>query len=331
MNDEVGELLLNPVGLAELSKFGITSDGESADILFGHSVELYCEDGWTVEKRKAMVELIADYEKTVDGKITHYHPRDSSRLKKIGGIDWIAYFAGLAETVEPDGEEGFDATVYGFAGGEDEDTATPYFCCVIGSPNYKRLSRANAYFPIDWFEADHGYESYIRLMQRWCGLLKVSHGTAGFSIILEEGQSKSRGALIAFPFLKRFPGLDLPNSSRWSSNVRGAERRHVRSINWLTAIDDNFVEELGGLDRVKESVGKSCLTHAYSGGIIIQAGPRPEIGDINRGLIPEHYKTVAKLLAPLRFEDFNPRLPYLSVPKPLDSLDETLKWIRRFD
>jgi Protein of unknown function (DUF3396) len=331
MDSELEKLLQNPDGLSALRQLGITSDGETADILFGHSIELYCEDGSTVEKRKLMVDLIADYEKELRGKITHYHPRDSRRLKKIYGSNWVEYFSNLADTVKPDDDEGFDATVYGFVGGEDEDTATPYFCCVIGAPDYERYSEARSYFPIDWFERRDGYEACIDLMKRWCTLLTVSHGTAGFSIILEEGQPKSHGVLLAYPFLKRFPGLDLPYSSRWGSSIRGVKRRVIRSTNWLTAIDDGFVDQLGGLKKIKNELGEHCPIHLYGGGVIIQAGPRPEIGDVNRGLIPEHYRTVAKLLKPLRFEDFSAKLPYLPAPKPMDSLEETLKWIRRFD
>ncbi len=85
------------------------------------------------------------------------------------------------------------------------------------------------------------------------------------------------------------------------------------------------------MKHITEALGEHCPIHVYDGGIIIQAGPRPEIGDLNRGLIPAHYKTVAKVLKPLRREEFLPKLPYLPAPQPLDSLEETLKWIRRFD
>jgi len=331
MNEATSKLPGDKNPLEFLRQLSISEDGETADILIGHSIELYCEDGWTVEKRKAMVALIGDYQRSLGDRITHYHPRDSRRLKKIGDVDWLGYFRHLAETVKADDDEGFDATVYGFEGGEDADAATPYFCCVIGSPNYKRYSRANAYYPADQFQSDEGFDRYIKLMQHWCSLLRVSHGTAGFSIILEEGQPKDRGVRKAFPLLKRFPGLDLPYSSRWSSSVRRAEKRYIRTINWLTAIDDEFVAQLGGLERVRSRLGDDIPIHPYDGGIIIQAGPRPEIGDTNRGLIPPHYRTVAKLLEPLVFENFNPKQPYVYAPKPLDSFEETLNWIRRFN
>ena len=69
--------------------------------------------------------------------------------------------------------------------------------------------------------------------------------------------------------------------------------------------------------------------HKYDGGVLVQAGPYPQIGDNNRGLVLDDYRRVARALKPIRFEDY--RVGLLDVEEPLDSLDETLKWIRRFD
>lgn len=310
----------------------LQQDVETADILFGHSFELYCEDGSTVEKRKVLLEALVDYTSSMQGRITHYHPRNVSRLKLISDSNWIASYQKLAETVGPDDVEGFDATVYGFDGSEEQDAATPYFCCVIGSPEHKRYSRMNAYYPMDWFgNSEINVSEYVNKMQNWCSMLNVSHGTAGFSLILEEGTSKDRAIRLAFPLLKRYPGFDLPYSSRWSSSVRRAERRFIRTINWLTAIDHKFIDELGGLDKIKDDLGDECSIYDYDGGIIIQAGARPEIGDTNRGMIPRSYKALAKTLSKLIFDEFNPKQPYVYAPKPLDSLEESVRWVRRFE
>lgn len=69
--------------------------------------------------------------------------------------------------------------------------------------------------------------------------------------------------------------------------------------------------------------------HPYDGGIVIQAGETPQLGDINRGLIPEAYQRVAQVLKPIRFDDH--QRPLIDTPRPLDPLEETMKWVRRFD
>jgi len=99
----------------------------------------------------------------------------------------------------------------------------------------------------------------------------------------------------------------------------------------LTALDDGFVKELGGLDKIKVELGPACPIHFYEGGIVIQAGPRPQLGDSNRGIVLEEYRRVARLVKPLRFEAINPKFPLLSVNSPLDAQEESVKWLRRFD
>ncbi|WP_128293465.1 type VI immunity family protein [Afifella aestuarii] len=86
---------------------------------------------------------------------------------------------------------------------------------------------------------------------------------------------------------------------------------------------------LGGEERLAEVLGPSCPIHDYDGGIVVQAGPEPQLGDINRGLVLDDYRRVSQALAPIRFEDYPRGLFVLG--EPFDSLEETRKWIRRFD
>ena len=78
-----------------------------------------------------------------------------------------------------------------------------------------------------------------------------------------------------------------------------------------------------------ESLPSHCPVHRYPGGVVIQAGPVPVLGPENDGKGLDSYRAVSAALRPLRFEDY--RVGLLPVPKPYDSLAETLQWIRRFD
>jgi len=71
------------------------------------------------------------------------------------------------------------------------------------------------------------------------------------------------------------------------------------------------------------------VTSIHSNGIMIQAGEKPEIGDVTQAKIPAAYRIVARSLAPIKFESLP--IPPLNGPKPLDWLQETLEWVRRFD
>ena len=51
--------------------------------------------------------------------------------------------------------------------------------------------------------------------------------------------------------------------------------------------------------------------------------------DLELGSILDDYRAVNTALRPLRFEDYV--IPVLDAPEPLDPLEATFDWIRRFD
>lgn len=142
---------------------------------------------------------------------------------------------------------------------------------------------------------------------------------------------RSTDGSLPYAAVKRYAGLDYPDHGRWRAFVRRKPGRQIRTINWLTILDDTFVETLGGLDRIRSELGDTCPVHVFNGGVVIQAGPRPKPGDVNYGEVLEDYRKVSNLTRILRFENFTGRNGLLTVPPPLDSVVETLKWIRRFD
>lgn len=171
--------------------------------------------------------------------------------------------------------------------------------------------------------------AYVEMVRRWCTALEAAYGTAGLSILFNEGQMSHTDKLRAFPLAKRFVGLDCPSGTRWYPLMEELGARAIRTANWLTLIDDRFVSQLGGLDKLAASLGPTCLIHGYGKGTIIQAGEKPEIGDADQARIPAAYRIVSHALSPIRCEPY-PR-PLLEAPEPLDALQETLKWVRRFD
>lgn len=99
--------------------------------------------------------------------------------------------------------------------------------------------------------------------------------------------------------------------------------------NWLSVLSTDFVNRLGGAAKLSQALGKRCPMHEYPGGVILQAGDRPQLGDVNRGIVLDEYRRVASAVKRLRFEDY--AIGLFPVPQPLDARDETMKWIQRFD
>lgn len=94
------------------------------------------------------------------------------------------------------------------------------------------------------------------------------------------------------PHLRRFPGLLPPPP------LDGASAEPVAPVSWLTILDEEQSERIGGPERLA-ALGPDFPVMQYPGGHIIQAGPRPELGDGNKGKIPRHYDAVCDLLRPL--------------------------------
>ncbi|MGH6860932.1 MAG: type VI immunity family protein [Phyllobacterium sp.] len=312
-----------------LDKIGVASARGTPMLRFGHYIDFIIQDATSVEKRQQMAEVLFEYKKIFADKLTHYIPHDGRRLHSLRKIDYDSYVLERVRT--PDNvkkDDGFEASLFGYPDAGDLDDPTIYYAEAIGQTPMREFSRIGIYLPASWPE-QVGYDRYRSLIQSWCEKVKPAYGTAGLSILFNEGRQGLDDRLLAFPLAKRFPGLDLPEQSRWSVRMNRLRKRAIRTINWLTYIDDAFVSELGGQSRLAEQLGDLCPIHPYDGGIVIQAGERPELGDVNQGLVPEAYRAVARALKPIRFDEH--QRPLIDAPPPLDSLEETMKWVQRFD
>lgn len=309
--------------IADLDKLFLSErEGEKA-ILFGFSVCLFYEGGSIVRRRLDGNRVMADYKEIFRDYVKYFYPKGGRHRRKIDKIDPVDYY-------NKDAEKTSEIETYAAGLYEDRGIVRPHYIANVCRDKFNIWSRIIAYAPASWARKnDAGV--VLETTLRWCDLLKPGHGTAGLSMILDEGSAKAPQSRLAFPLIKRFPGIDFPDLGAWSSEVRHEKKRWIRTVNWLTILDDKFVEELGGLAKMKAELGDECPVHVWDGGVIIQAGLEPEVGDVNQGLVPEAYRKVARLTKPLRFESLKGRISLLNPPPPLDHIDESLKWIRRFD
>ncbi|SEK95158.1 Protein of unknown function [Roseateles sp. YR242] len=170
------------------------------------------------------------------------------------------------------------------------------------------------------------FDTLLSAFLDWCSLFKPRHGSAGFTLIVSPGMEQN--SVQCLQLMKRFPGLDFPDPVRFIGETEGVRNR-IKCVNWLTVLGDPLVEELGGLAALRSSLTPACTVHLYDGGILIQAGETPRLGDTEKGDIPEEYQRVARATQPVRFEDYPSAL--FRVAPGLDKKKETLAWIRRFD
>lgn len=325
--------------LGDLDKVAVVSKRGFVKVRIGFVVTLFFNAGNTSEKRLAFTEVLRHFYETFSPYVTNYQRIGAGRLSRIRDMSFLDHYEQNATRAPADDSEDPDANVfaphlYGYPDGEDLHEPPLYYCggsCLPINQWFSSgwASHLDAHIPASWVERN-GYSTLVDLLQHWCNILKPMHGTAGLGTLFDQGSSRQNSGPVAFPLIKRFSGLDYNDSRVWCVETHKTDGRTIRTTNWLNVLDNDFVAQLGGIDELKDALGSKCLLHAYEGGVIVQAGPQAELGDVNRGIIPEHYRTVAKVLRPLRFENYTtPGL--IEVPYPMDPVEETKLWIARFD
>lgn len=205
--------------------------------------------------------------------------------------------------------------------------ATPWQVSTLGNPPADSdLSAITASIPVCNKKRENNFGVLFGMTLKWCERLKPAHGSAGFCASYRPGIEPQ--TQLSWPLLHRFPGVDHQDAVNFSVKA-GEIHNRIKGVNWLTVLGDDIVSELGGKDYIERLVGELCSVHSYNGGIIIIAGPIPQLGDVYSGFVPERYKTVAKVTRSVRFEEYT--TPFIELQESLDSMDATMKWIRRFD
>ena len=165
-------------------------------------------------------------------------------------------------------------------------------------PPERKVSVISAVFPPSFFLIDKQPLTFTDLVLKWSNALHPLSGTAGWGISQHSSQINFLVAQDAFAQeLLRFPGLELPPLPTMPEDTRLFEN-HIAGINWLTIICRRFAEQVGGEENLR-ALGNEYPIARYDDGFIIQAGPKPELGDRKAKQIPSHYGKVHDLLRPL--------------------------------
>jgi len=332
-NAEVLQAVRSGAGLESLDNLAIPHpSGRLIVTRIGLRASIKFQNGHSPEKRQATLRVMRSYWDVFKDHITHWLPPNpkQQRLQRVSPGQYP-----VTDTPEElsDLDESFDLEFFGFLKGQKNTEPSLYHASVLCLPQDE--GKKNSYFeaciPLSW-AVSYGFDSVRELVRNWSSILEAVHGTAGISLLFAD---TTEDLPYSYFLLKKFPGIDFEDSSLFSVQVNsprsgGVKPFKIRSVSWLTILGTRIVEELGGVQKMAAELGPGCPIFHYSGGIIIQAMPVPELGSTEDGLIPEGYRRVAKVTKPVRFEEYTRGL-FRNLPSPLDELEETLIWLRRFD
>lgn len=183
-------------------------------------------------------------------------------------------------------------------GGDDVGDAHPYRVIVGAGTRTNVYSYFSVGVPFEWI-ASNDPGTFTQLIVELAERLRPSHGYAGLGAVGHVDTGPNDPALGSIvPMVQRFKGLeiDLPTSH----SIYTKQENAIKGINWLTVLDQSWIDRLGGDATLRAQLGPSSVVHPYSEGWVIQAGPRPQFGDRNRNEPMDAYEQVARALKPIR-------------------------------
>ncbi|MFN0113198.1 MAG: type VI immunity family protein [Paracoccaceae bacterium] len=130
----------------------------------------------------------------------------------------------------------------------------------------------------------------------------------------------------AWAFSMRHPGLDVFTGI---DDRRAARLDGLRTVNWLTAIGSDLLADVGGSESLRKLLpSEVTMVPLPNGGLVLRAGPAPEIGDVNRRDRIPAYSAVNAALRPL-IDRCVPRAMDFDIRND-DEGTATPRWFRRF-
>lgn len=177
--------------------------------------------------------------------------------------------------------------------------------------------------PISFIEAS--VADFLDLAMSMGKMSSYNFGQAGYAINWNHLGKNQRGVLRTMNSLaNHYPGLDIAHP--FCTKYIGS--KGIKCANWLTFLSADYCDRLGSVSSIKMSLDKNIVIQdTYGGGVMIQAGPSPEIGDVNRQRNVPYYHEAGRLLAPIRCKEHPP----IFGPQGFGDKELTEQWLSRFD
>lgn len=291
---------------------------------------LYFKGAYTTEVREALCKCFDIYAELAKDNLTWLW-----REEPPDGPDKFAYakapaLRSMVKKMDEDDHVGF-----AYIGGEKPHDASPWLFYVSGKRAWEAKLGWNGLdvlqfsVPREVIERDpivfqHMFVAFARL-------LKAEHGHGGFALNLSLTRSEENEPTEAY-MTSKMAGLDAGTAVFISSWHEHGIADHITNIGWLTAINSDMVEKVGGLFALRSELPASWFAkYDYGNGIIIQSGPVPEIAAVELDAKPAIYVLPAMALKDVRIStndalhegshDGEPRLTGLAAKE----------WFNRFD
>jgi hypothetical protein len=209
-----------------------------------------------------------------------------------------------------------------YHGGVSKNDADAYSLAAHGRDLWpQELGFFTATLALEWLEG-RGVGKFRELVLQFCNELHPYHGYAGLGVIHHPINSKASD-LTVYGIARRFPGLEVDYPQFHILKLDNG----IKGVNWLTVISDSLIDRLGTRQAFTATLSADVTVHSYAGGLVLQAGVLPQIGDTDRRNDPTAYRDVARALKPIRAEYDD---AFQTNPDGFTE-ERTKQWLARFD
>ncbi|MDR0702801.1 MAG: DUF3396 domain-containing protein [Azoarcus sp.] len=305
--------------------------------LFVLGAELYVAPRELAQLRLDMLDVQEDYWRRFNGHLDSMlyetekeHDGLLFRLKKDENpFPWVRQAIG-----HPPPNEGYCNVIRNDPAHPDFPDKSKFNISAWQSSFYARVEHKNklsdhvASIPVSDGNGGLHFDIWRDCVLTWAKRLRPAHGLAGLSVVMN---NRTTDEPYIYPTLKKYIGLDVQTPLDFTMETESVHNR-IKCVNWLTILGDAILKELGGLAIIKNALEPECTLHPYPGGVMIQAGEAPRLGDVDvpgSSELLEPYRKVASLTKPVRFMDYKDLL--FRVDEPLNDAEEAKKWVSRFD
>jgi len=291
---------------------------------------LYFKGAYTLEVREAIAKCFDRYEEIAKNHLTWLW-----REEPPEGPDKYAYAKAPPMRAMLKKMDADDSVSFAYIGGKEAHEASPWTFFVSGLRDWqaklgwKGLDCLQFSFPKELVQAHPTL--FQSLFVEFARLVKAEHGHGGYALNLSLTRTEPNESTEAF-MVSKMAGLDAGSAVLIAANYDAGIADHIVNVGWLTAINNQMVDQIGGLPALRSELPENWYAkYDYGNGIVIQAGPEPEIAPVEADPKPAIYVLPAMTLRPLRVKemgslhygsnDGEPRLTGLAAKE----------WFTRFD
>jgi len=185
-------------------------------------------------------------------------------------------------------------------------------------------------FSMPLLYAEENPTVFQELFVDFARLLKPIHGYGGhalqISLVRDEPNEPVEAMMVEFA-----NGVDAGDNALIGGRVKTGISTRLKTIGWLTAINRGMVEQIGGLSTLRSELPMNWYAmYDYGAGLVIQAGPKPELAPVTLDPKPPTYVLVNALLKEVRIPHIGD-LHYGSKDgEPRIVGESAEQWLRRF-